>query len=377
MKASEAGTFRKKVKKLFRPPRGRAGVVGTHVRNNLTFLRNVPAFLFALLAAAPSPAAAHNLAPAYLELRELGDGAVAVLWKLPAVVPRGARLEPSLPCPAASEPSARIEGEAVVVEWRLACASSLVGREVAVAGIANSGTDAILRVALADGREIRAILTASAPALTIPPRESTRAVFASYLQLGAEHLVTGLDHVLFVAGLALLLGATRRLLIAVTAFTAGHSVTLALAALGVVNAPRGVVEIAIAATIVALALNLARERSATTPDSAPTGLARRPALLPFAFGLLHGLGFASALGELGLPQHAIPLALFAFNVGIEAAQLVLVAVILALFAAIARWLPPAHLPARLSSFAREIPATAIGSLGVFWCLERAAAWLFP
>jgi hypothetical protein len=329
--------------------------------------------LLVLLAAISAPAAAHNLAPAYLELRELGDGAVAVLWKIPAVVPRGARLEPALPCPAASEPSARMEGEAFVVEWRLACAGSLVGREVAVAGIANSGTDAILRVALADGREIRAILTASTPALTIPQRESTRAVLASYLGLGAAHLVTGLDHVLFVAGLALLLGATRRLLVAITAFTGGHSVTLALAALGVVNAPRGVVEIAIAATIVALALNLARERS----DTAPAGLARRPALLPFAFGLLHGLGFASALGELGLPQHAIPLALFAFNVGIEAAQLVLVAVILAVFAAFARWGPKARVAARLSSFARELPATAIGSLGVFWCLERAAAWLFP
>jgi hypothetical protein len=150
-------------------------------------------------------------------------------------------------------------------------------------------------------------------------------------------------------------------------------VTLALAALGFVHAPRALIELAIAATIVALALQLARKRD----TSAPAGLARRPALLPFAFGLLHGLGFASAFGELGLPQHAIPLALFAFNIGIEAAQLALVGLILWLPAELERWLPSALAPAWLSDFARELPATAIGSLGVFWCLERAAAWLFP
>ncbi len=349
-------------------------------RSKVMKLWNVPAILLsALLAAIAAPAAAHNLAPAYLELRELGGGAVAVLWKISAVVPRGVRLEPTLPCPAVSEPTARLDGEGIVLEWRLVCAGSLVGREVAVAGIANSGTDTILRVALADGREIRAILSAAAPTLTIPERESARAVFASYFRLGAKHLATGLDHVLFVAGLALLLGATSRLLVAITAFTAGHSVTLALAALGFVNAPRAAVEVAIAATIVALALSLARQRTATAPAGL-AGLARRPALLPFAFGLLHGLGFASALGELGLPQHAIPLALFAFNVGIEAGQLALVAALIvsrAMLARARRWTPSARLPAWLVAVARESPATALGSLGVFWCLDRAAGWLFP
>ena len=371
------GTFRKKVKKLVEPRTlNPARRVLRVQRNNLTFLRNVPALLCSLLAAISAPAAAHNLAPAYLELRELGGGAVAVLWKISAVVPRGVRLEPTLPCPAVSEPIARLDGEGIVLEWRLVCAGSLVGREVAVAGSANSGTDTILRVALADGREVRAILSAAAPTLTIPERESARAVFASYFRLGAKHLATGLDHVLFVAGLALLLGARQSLLVAITAFTAGHSVTLALAALGFVNAPRAAVEVAIAMTIVALALSLARQRTATTPS----GVVRRPALLPFAFGLLHGLGFASALGELGLPQHAIPLALFAFNVGIEAGQLALVALLivsLAMFARAQRWAPSARLPAGLVAFARELPATVLGSLGVFWCLDRAAGWLFP
>jgi predicted RecA/RadA family phage recombinase len=321
------------------------------------------------------PAAAHNLAPAYLELRELGDGAVAVRWKESALTPRGTRLAPSLPCPDASEPAVRFEADAVLVEWRLACAASLVGQRVAVSGLAGSGTDVLLHVELADGRSLRAILTERAPALAIPGRERAVDVLASYARLGVTHLWTGLDHVIFVAGLTLLLGATRRLVVATTAFTAGHSVTLALASLGVVHAPQALVEVAIAGTIVALAVSLAQAREAGS-SSARAGIAGRPALLPFAFGLLHGLGFAGALGALGLPQHAIPLALFSFNVGIELGQLALVGLLLGGGLAAAR-VHRALSSERVRTRAHEAAATAIGALGVFWCLERAAGWLFP
>jgi hypothetical protein len=324
------------------------------------------------------PAAAHNLAPSYLELREGVDGRVAVSWKQPLVVPRGVRLAPRLPCADASPPRAQLRDDAVIADWELACDGALVGREVVVDGLAGSGSDAILRIALADGREVRAILTAAQPSLRIPARERAASVLGSYARLGAEHLASGPDHLLFVAGLVLLLGATRRLAYAVTAFTAGHSVTLALAALGLVAFPQALVEIGIAASLVALALQLAREplpaEGATRGD-----LARRPLLLPFAFGLLHGLGFAGALGALGLPQHAIPLALFAFNVGIELGQLAFVALLLAVAFALAPVTRTARASAR-SVFARalaELPATAIGGFGVFWCLERAAGWLFP
>jgi hypothetical protein len=326
-------------------------------------------------------ASAHNLAPAYLALRELGGGEVAVLWKQPASVPRGSHPLPMLPCPEASAPPQRLDGDAVVREWRIACARSLAGARVAVDGLAQSGTDVLLRAALADGREVRAILSANAPAFVVPARESRSAVLASYAELGIAHLFGGLDHLLFVAGLTLLLGASRRLLVAITAFTAGHCMTLALAALGLVRVPAAAVEVAIAGTIVALAVSLARAHGAplahaeqVTPH-APV-LARRPALLPFAFGLLHGLGFASALVGLGLPQHAIPLALLSFNLGIELGQLAWVGFLLALaFAAMrlgaARWAP------RRAAVAHEAATTAIGALGVFWCLDRAAGFLFP
>jgi hypothetical protein len=267
-----------------------------------------------------------------------------------------------------------------VIRWRIGCGRSLVGQRVAVEGLAGSGTDAIVRVALADGRELRAILSANAPALTVPARERALAVLASYAGLGVEHLWAGLDHLLFVAGLTLLLGATRRLLIAITAFTAGHSATLALAALGVVRVPQDLVELAIAATLVVLALALARQepRGAPHPSSSPPrGVARRPALLPFGFGLLHGLGFAGALTELGLPPHAIPLALFSFNLGIEVGQLGIVAALLAATAAVQRAARPRAARARLLALAHEGATSAIGALGVFWCLDRASAWLFP
>jgi hydrogenase/urease accessory protein HupE len=323
------------------------------------------------------PAGAHNLAPAYLELRERAGGEVEVLWKQSSLTPRGVRLEPALPCPATGAPVARDEGDAIVLEWRIACRASLVGQRVAIAGLAGSGTDAIVRLALADGREVRAILTAKASSLAVPARESTRAVLVDYARLGITHLWTGLDHLLFVAGLGLLLGATRRLAVAVTAFTAGHSVTLALAALGLVRVPQAAVEVAIAATIVALALSLARTHASANGRAAALGIARRPALLPFAFGLLHGLGFAAALGALGLPRHAIPLALFAFNLGIELGQLALVAALLAVAFAFTRSRALTRAPTRHAALAREAATTAIGALGVFWCLDRAASWLFP
>ncbi len=338
------------------------------------FSWNVLALLLTLGSALP--AAAHNLAPAYLELRELAGGAVAVLWKQSALVPRGVRLEPALPCPDSSAPNTRLVGEGVVLEWTLACAHSLVGQRVAVNGLAGSGTDTILRISLADGREVRAILSAAAPALIVPERESARAVVVAYARLGISHLFGGLDHLLFVAGLGLLLGATRQLLIAITAFTAGHSATLALAALGFVRMPQAAVEVAISATIVALALSLARSRAVVDPPPL-SGIALRPALLPFAFGLLHGLGFAGALGALGLPQHAIPLALFAFNLGIELGQLAFVGLLLTFALAVARARAVLFATPPRLALAHEAAASAIGALGMFWCLDRAVGWLFP
>jgi hypothetical protein len=328
--------------------------------------------LLPLLLVLAAPAAAHRLAPSYLELREQTPGVFAVLWRTPQLVARGARLEPILPCKTVGEPVLALEPNALLLRSTLDCAGGLVGHELRVAGLAGSGTDAIVRIQFADGREVRSVLSAERPALRVPERESALAVATAYARLGVEHLATGLDHALFVLGLLALLRGGRPLVLAITAFTLGHSATLAAASLGGVRLPALPVEIAIAVSLVALAGALARPGG-----GASSRLVRRPALLPFGFGLLHGLGFAGTLAEAGLPGHALPLALLSFNVGIELGQLAIVALtapVVALLAApVVTPLARAPLPRR--GFLCELPATALGGIGVYLALERAAAWL--
>lgn len=318
----------------------------------------------ALVLGLAGSAAAHRLAPSYLELREQAPGRFEVLWRTPQLVARGARVAPVLPCDAAGEPRAELEPGALVLRSTRVCGEGLVGEELRVDGLAGSGSDALVHVVFADGRELRAVLSAARPAFRVPARESALAVAAAYGRLGAEHLVSGLDHVLFVVGLLLLLRGGRPLVLAITAFTLGHSATLAAASLGGLTLPAPAVEIAIAASLVALAAALVR------PDGgAASGIARRPALLPFAFGLLHGLGFAGTLAAAGLPGHALPLALLSFNLSIELGQLALVALAAPLVAVLR------HAPLPRRGFLCELPATALGGVGVYLALDRAAAWL--
>jgi hypothetical protein len=324
------------------------------------------AVLVALAIGCAAPAVrAHPLSPALLELEELGGtGHFAVRWTTPR-----ASDAPALTLPAGCDPIGPAHEHAAagvfVRESEVRCgAAGLTGATLAVSGLDASGADALVRIHFADGHIVRALLRPDAPSLRVPARESALAVFVAHLRMGAGHLFGGPDHLLFLAGLVALLGGGRRLLVAVTAFTAGHSVTLALAALGFVRVPAALVEVAIAATLVALAMELTRnadERGA---------LARRPFALPFGFGLLHGLGFAGALGDLGVPAREIPLALGGFNVGIELGQLALVAALLVLATMLRRFVG-APTP-RAVRWAALAPAYAIGSLGIYWCLDRVA-----
>jgi hydrogenase/urease accessory protein HupE len=324
-------------------------------------MRALLSLLFALPLLADA-ALAHRLAPSYLELREEASGDVTMLWRTPRLVARGARLSPILPCSLADEPTASDEATARVLRGQLECESGLIGQTVGVSGLAGSGTDALLHVRFSNGRTLDAVLTAARPQLQIPEQGGGGEVLRAYGRLGVEHLLSGLDHVLFVLGLVALLRTGRPLVLAITAFTAGHSVTLAAASLGWVRIPAEPVEIAIALSLVALALALVRP--ATAADSA---LVRRPALLTFGFGLLHGLGFAGALSAAGLPQHALVLSLFSFNVGIELGQLAFIAIALGVRAALRTQV------ARGPFWLRDVPAYCIGSLAAFWCIERAAA----
>ncbi|MCW5890893.1 MAG: HupE/UreJ family protein [bacterium] len=311
-------------------------------------------------------AAAHPLAPALLELRAHADGRVDVVWKVPARGVPGVELVPELPahCRTLDAPAVVEDDDSRTSRWRVDCgARGLVGEVVTVHGLALARTDALVRLVLADGRIAQEVARPSAPAPTLPAPARPATVVGGYLRLGVAHIAGGPDHLLFVLGLVLLAGATRRLLATVTAFTLGHSVTLALAMLGVVAVPAMAVEVAIAGTLYLLAVELTRD------PAAGSAWRRHPAAMAFAFGLLHGLGFASALREAGLPPDDVPRALLSFNAGIELGQLLFVAAALAAAAACRRIRPAAAPGARLA-----VPY-AVGSLAVYWGLERLTALL--
>lgn len=313
------------------------------------------------------PALAHPLSPALLDVEEIAGGQVEIRWKTPALKVPGTNVEPALPdhCKALGNPVATEQGDSVLVRWTMDCSpQGLVGYRIGFSGLDEAKTDALVRVKLADGRLTRGVVRAAEPFLLVPERESSLAVFRSYASLGIEHILTGLDHLLFVFGLLLLVAGVKPLLETVTAFTVGHSVTLSLAALGLVNLPPRPIEVLIALSVFLLAVELSR-----SADAPPSLLRRFPWLMAGVFGLLHGLGFASALAQVGLPQTDIPLALFSFNVGIEIGQLTFVIVIL-----ISKYvLRP--LLVQMPRWAELVPLYAMGSLAAFWCFQRAAAML--
>jgi len=304
-------------------------------------------------------AAAHALDPVLLELREAGGGMVDVTWKASRAQIPGVELSPILPehCRRAGHTSVIDDDDSSIATWRMDCgAQGLVGGIVGVSGL--ESTDALLRVELLSGLTDRRVLGTSRPTVVIEGAPSPARVVADYAWLGIEHILAGLDHLLFVFGLMLLVS-RRALLATITAFTLGHSITLVLAALQVVTVPQAPVEVVIAFSIYLLAVELARG------DAGPTLLRGRPWAMALAFGLLHGLGFAGALAETGLPATDIPLALFAFNVGIELGQLAFVAVVLAAMALLSR------LTFATPAWVRLAPVYTMGAMAAYWMFDRA------
>lgn len=314
-----------------------------------------------LALALAAPVAAHQFAPALLELEEVSPERVKVSWKQPLVRVQGSQLRPVLPveCQGIGDPIVQREGTGLRAAWEMHCPRGLAGKTVGVEGIAASQADVLLRVTLRDGRKLRRVLKAETPSFRIDADASRAGVFKDYVALGVGHILLGWDHLLFVLTLTWLVGWGRPLLWTISAFTAGHSVTLALASLGLVHVPQAPIEAAIALSIYVLAVELTSVRAGgkTLTQKAPWAVAS-------GFGLLHGLGFAGALAEVGLPTAEIPLALLSFNVGIEAGQLAFVAAVLLVTAATAR------LPCAWPRWVRAAPAYGIGVLATFWFLQR-------
>lgn len=308
--------------------------------------------------------------PAYLELREVdANGGSAqrydVMWKVPAQGDMRLAVQVRFPegTQQLSPPQGRFLDNAYVERWQIARADGLAGQTLSVEGIAGGVTDVIVRVERLDGTSQVARLLPQEPQFTIEATTGTAQIAWSYLVLGVEHILGGIDHLLFVLALLLIVRGGKRIVATITAFTVAHSITLVAATLGWVHVPGPPVEAIIALSIVFVAAEVVhglRGKSGLT--------ARAPWIVAFSFGLLHGLGFAGALAEVGLPQKAIPVALLTFNVGVEAGQLIFVGFVISLRALLARSAMP-----RRRWFPYVAPY-AIGSVAMFWAIERVGAF---
>jgi hydrogenase/urease accessory protein HupE len=219
--------------------------------------------------------------------------------------------------------------------------------------------DVLVRIAFKDGRVVSRMLRPDAPSFVFT-KETVGPAAGGYFVLGVEHILFGIDHLLFVLALVLIVRGVGLLVKTITAFTIAHSITLALAALGVVNVPSAPVEAVIALSIVFVASEILRSRRGEI------GLTERaPWLVAGAFGLLHGFGFAGALSEVGLPANDIPSALLFFNVGVEAGQMAFVGAALAVIALLRRIPLPQRAP--------NLAPYAIGTVAMFWVIERTTA----
>jgi hydrogenase/urease accessory protein HupE len=252
-----------------------------------------------------------------------------------------------------------------VVERRvLDCQSAgLKGQPIGIDGLATTITDVLVRIAYADGTTWTQRLTPQQPSVIIPSTQSAAGVSAVYFELGVEHILTGADHLLFILAMHIITQGLWRLVKTVTAFTIAHSITLGLAALGFVHVPQSPVEAVIALSIVFVAAEIVHGWQGREGIAA-----QAPWLIAFAFGLLHGFGFAGALSEIGLPQGHIPLALLFFNLGVEAGQLLFIGGILSVTALIR------GLKIGFPQWLARVPPYAIGSVAMFWIIQRVAAF---
>ena len=265
--------------------------------------------------------------PAYLELSELGNDRYAVLWRVPTVVGER-RLAAEVQFPEGtvrlSEPQRMRLGAAWIERFGVELEGGLVGHTISIAGIRGGVTDVIARVERLDGTSQVERLLPADPSFVVQPAEGRAEIAWAYFVLGVEHILGGIDHLLFVLALLLIVRGGRRIILTVTAFTVAHSITLVAATLGWLSVPGAPVEAIIALSIVFVAAEVIHSR-----QGRPGLTERAPWIVAFSFGLLHGLGFAGALAEVGLPQIAIPIALLMFNVGVEIGQLLFVVAVLA------------------------------------------------
>jgi len=312
----------------------------------------------------PALSFAHEIRPAYLELSEEKPGEFSVLWKTPMLGAARLALDPEFSgdVEAVTPVTVRTPPGAAIQQWTLR-APTLRGQTLRIRGLEGSMTDALVRIEFADGTTWVQRLTGQEPSASIPMRQSGWSVAGVYIKLGVEHILTGVDHLLFVLALIIVTRGGWMLVKTVTAFTVSHSITLTAATLGFVHVPQSPVEAVIALSIAFVACEIVhgyQGRSGLTE--------RRPWIVALTFGLLHGLGFAGALSEVGLPAGQIPLALLFFNIGVEVGQLLFIAAVLAFVALVRR------IRVAFPRWTELAPPYAIGTVAMFWVIQRTLAF---
>jgi len=320
----------------------------------------------AALAFAPA-AMAHEIRPAYLEIREIEPQVYDFLWKTPARGEMRLALNIIQPkdCTNASEPRSTMVGGAVIERWRANCAGGIVAKPIEIENLSHTLTDVIVRFEPLDGSPKTLRVRPDDPYAVIPDKQPWTEVATTYFVLGVEHILLGFDHLMFVLALLLLVRDTKRLIGAITAFTVAHSLTLAGTTFGWVKLASAPVEATIALSIMFVAVEIMRVRAGQNSLTAAM-----PWLASFAFGLLHGFGFAGALREIGIPEDAAPLALLFFNVGVEAGQLTFIAAVLTIMFLWRRFAPTTINTPQLAGYAWRAPVYLIGITSAYWFVER-------
>jgi hydrogenase/urease accessory protein HupE len=309
---------------------------------------------------------AHEVRPGYLELRQTAASTYAVLWKVPAVGDMRLSIHPRFPenCKPAGNVASYRASDSYTERLSLTCPDGLNGGTIAIDGLAATMTDVLVRIERTDGSTQVARLTQSMPALVVDASPGRLQVARVYSVLGVEHILTGVDHLLFVLALIIITRGGWKLVKTVTAFTLSHSVTLTAATLGFVHVPQRPVEAVIALSIVFVAAEIVRMRRGIKSIAFSA-----PWMVAFSFGLIHGLGFAGGLSDAGLPPAHIPTALLFFSLGVESGHFLFIGVVLSLIAMVRR----ARIP--FPRWTELVPPYAIGAIAMFWVIQRTTSIL--
>lgn len=306
----------------------------------------------------------HEVRPAYLQIVQTSENSYEVFWKVPSMGDAVPKIQPVFPpffsVDILQNPN-QIPGS-VIYSYTISSEEMLQGNILRIEGLNKTLIDVLVNISYLNGEKVTFMLQPDKDAGVIPGKSTTYGVIKTYTKLGIEHILFGIDHLLFVLALIIITMGRWKIIKTITAFTIAHSITLSLAALGYVNFPPAPVEAVIALSIIFLAVEIIK-----LINGKQTLTSKKPWLVAFTFGLLHGFGFAGALSNIGLPQQDIPFALAFFNVGVEIGQIAFVLVVLAVIKLLSfkkDW----------PIFIRKVPAYAIGSLASFWMIERVIAF---